>query len=526
MKLSRESVEWAIVHLDKENDTDIFPKPPEIKIIKDNNDAIVQELTKIDIGSYKWKLSRRLLIAKDELSHRVITQLDPLDSIYLSAIIKEFGHLIEKERVAESEEVVYGNRFAPSDDGLLYKSDGQWKKFWNKNRQLIEGYKYAVRFDIADFYNQIYHHPLENILIHCGFSNEVKRSISSFLTTLTFKVSRGIPVGPHSTHLLAEAVLINVDNSLKSNGIKYTRYMDDFIAFSNSELECRIILNKVAGILDIQRLILQRHKTKIFDKENFLTECDDHLTFEPLSDIEEQIASIIKEYNEDNPYGKKIDWDELEDDEKDSILNLSFNDLINKYLYDLDSPDYSKLRWVYRILRQLGAPQAIEYTLNNIDNLTPVINDVCAYFISSASNYNGDIKKVGNQLHKILNSEIVMSNEYLQISIMNLFSQNTGFNHFEKFACKFNSSSENIKREIILIAGAAKNLFWLKAMKDKYNECGSWGKRALLISFSCMSKDERKFLYGAIKELGEIGLIEKVIIDWGKTVGLNDDLPF
>lgn len=59
MKLSQESIEWAIVHLNKENDTDIFPKATEIEIISEKKDYCVEELLKMDIGQYQWHLSRR-----------------------------------------------------------------------------------------------------------------------------------------------------------------------------------------------------------------------------------------------------------------------------------------------------------------------------------------------------------------------------------------------------------------------------------------------------------------------------------
>ena len=50
MKLSKETIAWAIKHLDKENDTDIFPKPIELDIIKEgfsNTNKQIQALTQV-----------------------------------------------------------------------------------------------------------------------------------------------------------------------------------------------------------------------------------------------------------------------------------------------------------------------------------------------------------------------------------------------------------------------------------------------------------------------------------------------
>lgn len=87
MKLSEASLEWALTHLQRENDTDLFPEPIEIEIVNQQRAEIVKLLKDVDLGAYSWHPSRRFMVPKGELSYRMITQLDPLDSIMLSAII-------------------------------------------------------------------------------------------------------------------------------------------------------------------------------------------------------------------------------------------------------------------------------------------------------------------------------------------------------------------------------------------------------------------------------------------------------
>jgi hypothetical protein len=38
-------------------------------------------------------------------------------------------------------------------------------------------YPYIVKTDIVDFYNQIYHHTLENQIDECGIDDEYKNAI-------------------------------------------------------------------------------------------------------------------------------------------------------------------------------------------------------------------------------------------------------------------------------------------------------------------------------------------------------------
>lgn len=517
MKLSVDSIEWAVKHLEKESDTDLFPRPLEIEVIKERSEDCKTLLSQIEVGDYKWKPARRFIIPKDELSYRLVSQLDPMDSLLLSAIIKEYGHKIEEKRIPENEQIVFGNRFSPSSNGYLYKNDGQWKKMWEAAKVKVEDYDYVVKFDIADFYNQIYHHVIENQLIECGFPNQIKKAICNLIKLITVLVSRGIPVGPHATHILAEAAMIPIDNSLKHHGIVYCRYMDDFIAFANSKLECRIILNKVADILDKQeRLILQRSKTKVLIKEEFLEECNSHLSYDPLNETEEKILEIVKERSGAH-YSIKIDWDDLDEEDKDFFSRLFYDDLITDYLETDGQPNYSKLRWIYRRLRQLGVPYAIDSTLDKIEDLTPIINDVCEYLIAAAPNYSGDLKDKGETIYQLINTELFKSSEFLQIALINLFTSQTEFNHFDMFSSIFNSSPENIKRKIILFAHSINATDWIREIKEKFSEFSPWNKRAALIACSLLPSDERKFFYNTVKEFyTNKDYMENLIIDWGR----------
>ena len=284
MKLSKKSIEWAFAHLLKENDTDLFPEPLEIEIMHCKRDDIIARLQNLDIGAYEWKPFRRFLVPKGELSYRMITQLNPLDSLVLSAIIYEFGSKIEEKRVPESEKCVFSYRFAPDEDGTLYSRADSWKDFWETNLENARNCGCIACLDISDFYNQIYHHTLENMMIYAGIPKEIIKSVMRLLEYLTQKMSRGLPVGPHAAHLLAEMSLIPIDDSLHVHGIHYCRYADDIIVFAENEVDARTKIYKIAEILDQnQRLMLQRQKTRLLGKTEFLEYATQMIADNPLS---------------------------------------------------------------------------------------------------------------------------------------------------------------------------------------------------------------------------------------------------
>ncbi len=190
MNLNQASFDWAINHILKYGDSDLFPKPYEIEAISKLAPPVAVELSKVDISNYFPSPARRFIVPKEDLSYRAATQLDPLDSIFLTAIIHQFGACIEARRRLIPERRVFSYRFSPDSDGNLYRQENSWNLFWQECKRKAFSYQYAIVLDISDFYNQIYHHTVENQLIESGFPNQAKNWIMNLLESLTAKTSR------------------------------------------------------------------------------------------------------------------------------------------------------------------------------------------------------------------------------------------------------------------------------------------------------------------------------------------------
>ena len=215
----------------------------------------------------------------------------------------QYGGGIEKRRIPVADYVVFSYRYNPQPNYWLYDQDYNWTPFWKHCYEKSKVYSHALLLDISDFYNQIYHHTIENQLIESGFPNQTTKWIMGLLESLTAQVSRGIPVGPHAAHLLAEASLIPLDNSLKSHGIDYARFVDDIIVFCNGENEYRKCLYLIADILDKQqRLILNKSKTLPLTQAKFQKLCAERIEDRPINDLEEKLLNIISKYSKGNPY--------------------------------------------------------------------------------------------------------------------------------------------------------------------------------------------------------------------------------
>src|SRR5687767_3408467 len=99
MKLKSTSINWAMKNVLKEGDTDLFPRPFELQIIKACWSTLRPDIEKIDINTHAWEGPRRVIVPKSDLAFRSASQLDPIDSILFAAIIKEIGAKIEKRRM-------------------------------------------------------------------------------------------------------------------------------------------------------------------------------------------------------------------------------------------------------------------------------------------------------------------------------------------------------------------------------------------------------------------------------------------
>ena len=301
MTLNCDAIRWSIDSINRHSDGDLFPFLPEVSAIASDPESLVKALANKPLAEFAPQPNRRFIVPKEGLSYRQATQLHPQDSILLTAAVYQFGQGIEQRR--QPKDTVFSYRFNPVSDHGLYGPESLWNEFWTVAYKTSKSYSNVLYCDIADFYNQIYHHTVENQLAESQFPNQAIKWILNLLESTTAKVSRGIPIGPHGAHLIAECTLIPVDNSLKANGLTCLRYADDMVVFCHSDNEAKKALQTIYTTLDKQqRLMLQHHKTRIFEADAFGEYCLQMIEDRPISKEEDNILQIIKKYSGGNPY--------------------------------------------------------------------------------------------------------------------------------------------------------------------------------------------------------------------------------
>lgn len=511
MKLDPASVTWAITSLHRRSDTDLFPRPVELDVLLDLQPRSTETIAGLDLQQLQPSASRRFIVPKDDLSYRAATQLDPLDSIILTALIHQFGAQIEARRIPTGNHTVFSYRFGPTSRGDLYQPNQSWNDFWSRCYTLSRKFRHALRVDVSDFYNQVSHHVVENQLIESGLPNQATQWILRLLKGVTANVSRGLPVGPHAAHLLAEASLIPVDNSLVSRGIVFCRFVDDIVVFVQSEAEARQALYHLAEILDKQqRLQLQRAKTRIFTARELQLYCDSMIEDRPINDLERHLLDIIKKHSAGNPYAviflNDLSADELRSFNEELVLKI-----LDDY-FAATTPDFIRLRWFLRRLAQVGHPAAVPFCLQHLERLLPALADVCHYLVAvGSSKALVDWPSVGEGLLDALKSPTIQSNEYFQLSILGLFGREAQLDHTAKVLGSYKSGSPAIRREVILGAASSGAGDWLRELKEDFPGMDPWTKRAFLFATKRLPSEERGFF---LKNASKPGPLEGLVARW------------
>ena len=396
MPLNASSLEWALDFVAQHSDGDLFPKVLEVEAVQSLKSDFIALIADKDLSAFNPGAHRRFIVPKDDISYRQATQLDPQDSVILSALIHQYGGEIEKRRLPKGR--VFSYRFKPTAEHGLYSTATAWNDFWTAAHSKCKANSVVLYCDIADFYNQIYHHVVENQLIESKLPNQEIKWVIKLLESTTAGVSRGVPVGPHAVHLIAEASLIPVDNSLESAGLRFLRYADDIIVYCTSESEARQALSKIAGILDKQqRLTLQRHKTKMLKPSEFRQMCREMIEDRPISSDEKTLLDIIRKYSGGDPY-VTISYSQIAPSDWKKVTNEIVEGIIKEYL-SKEPIDYIRLRWFYRRLAQIGHQGAIEISLSQLAKLGPCLANVCGYLASVQAIDPPRWKRIGAQLY-------------------------------------------------------------------------------------------------------------------------------
>jgi len=510
MNLSIEALDWSLRHHRRYGDTDLFPRAFEFEIIETRWPEFRKKLAVLDLTTHEWRAGRSLLFMKDQVSFRRATQFDPVDSILFGALVWTVAPDIEARRPARAKNAVFSYRFEASSTGQLFVPGKAKQAFWTHTVDACKDKStWLLTTDITDFYNQIRHASLKNEL-EATVSEENSGALMNALRAVQGNSEIGIPVGPHSAHLLAELVLVPFDEHMLDRDPKYLRFVDDVHVACKSEDEAREVLYEIADYMHRHlQLSLSRHKTQALDGEQLRAYARTALGKTealPRDDRRIKVDEIVEEHTSAGD-DEEVDISDLDKESQESLSAENLNAILDDLLVgDLQI----KLRKYLRGLTHLHAPGAVDWVVEKIPEMLPALPQAIEYLHSALPHYRGLPKPIVDALVKALELPIVGRSEHMQTILLAICVQFPQHADFKNISSLYGHVLPAAKREIVLLAGKLDRRPWLKTLVAKADTADPWLLRALVEASKCLNDtDRRAFKAMAKKILSPIWLLEE-----------------
>lgn len=515
--LQNDSLDWALAHVQRFGDTDVFPVPFEYAAIEHDWENVKANLAGVDVLQWTTRPQRILLSPKARNGFRVITQLDPLDFIFFSSLVREIATDLEARRVAVAEARVFSYRARPLQDGQLFSPDIGYRQFLEACTRKLNSdatIQFVATTDISDFYARIYHHRLENALNTATTRTNHVRAIMRFLSGWNGTETFGIPIGSAPSRLLAETTLADVDEALLAAGIDFVRFNDDYRIFGDTHGRVYQAIAFLAETLYRNHgLNLQQQKTEIYTTTQFRAQ----FLVTPLDRELNSLHTRFEELSAQlglNDWYEPIEYDDLEDEQKEAIDSLNLAQLFQEELGE-DEPESSILRFALRRLSQLGDAALVDDIFDNLEKLHPVLPDICRYVRSLRYLDAAGRSALGARMLGLLNGSVVSELPYHRMWILDLFVYSREWDNEARFFALYGVEADPAcRRNLILAMGRAHQAHWFQSQWRTLFDQPHWPRRALLAGASCMSADARRHWYRSVEP--QLDLLELAVMRWAR----------
>lgn len=296
----RQSILRAIKNVSKFGDTDIFPLELERHVLFDRPDAVADLLEEMHRDFEQWINAAppsftKTLVPVGYTGFRWATQIEPFWNVYFLALVLKVAEDIEAQRIASDELRVFSYRYQYDEENGKLFDDSTWRSYRRRAQDIARAHQFVAVTDISDFYPRIYHHRIDNTLRRIPRAEQVRGNILKLLMVFSGGDSYGLPVGGPASRILAELALNDVDRQLAARGIDFCRYADDYTIGADSKNDAHRALVTLAEKLGHEGLALQKQKTRVLTREEYLESVgllDPEENAESTTSAEDRLLSI------------------------------------------------------------------------------------------------------------------------------------------------------------------------------------------------------------------------------------------
>lgn len=225
---------------------------------KELTDYIYQKVLDPNEGACKFLPQQRVYAPKRHGHLRRTFKLDPVAEYFIYDLVFRNRKYFKKSHSIARDN--YGYRFTK---GAPLPISSSYRAFKGRMSGLIKEKKFALSFDVASYFNSLYHHDLVSWL-----EDEVQATPQDVLAFGEFlreiNVGRSVdcfPQGIYPAKMIGNSFLRFIDQSFQLQSAVLLRFMDDFCLFDDNRTTLEVDFELVQKLLGEKGLNVNPSKT-------------------------------------------------------------------------------------------------------------------------------------------------------------------------------------------------------------------------------------------------------------------------
>jgi Reverse transcriptase (RNA-dependent DNA polymerase) len=279
-------------------------------------DYVYQKVLNPDESDHSFLAQARCYSSKQGFHLRRTVKLDPVAEFFIYDLIYRNRLLFRKD--FRDTRRSFGYRF---EDGAPVSPTKSYAAFKAAVTEARMRNPFMVKFDIAAYFNSIYHHDLVHWFGEIGASQDDVEHFGQFLREANSgRTVDCLPQGIHPCKLIGSEFLKFVDNSMRLRSEVVLRFMDDFYLFSNDEEIINMDFVLIQQLLGDKGLSLNPAKTAYQEEHQDIPGEVDDMKVSLL-----KVRRIIIEVSGEPFEDEELEEETLSEEQIEYLLNLLKN---------------------------------------------------------------------------------------------------------------------------------------------------------------------------------------------------------
>jgi hypothetical protein len=302
----------------------LFPLNTNLVLIENGAEELSRHIYQtIKGGDAAFHVQTRAHSLKKDHHLRRTFKLDPVAEFFIYDMV--YRNRAGFKQRAHAKHKAFGYYFS---EGRVPSPSTSFRSFRNNVLEANRQYKYCAKFDIASYFNSIYHHDLVSWFRGEAQNHDDVALFDKYLKQINAGRSIDcLPQGILPAKILGSHYLSFIDNNTRFSSELIVRFMDDFYVYSNDLDILLADFYRIQKILGEKGLSLNSGKTEVGDIKHLDIE-------EEIDDIKQQLleerSHLIGASGEEPFFEEDYEFEEpeaLSDEQVDYLIDMLSNDI-------------------------------------------------------------------------------------------------------------------------------------------------------------------------------------------------------